>query len=275
MLISISIYIHFYKGETNLQVFLSAAPQDLQAASQWGLPLAHAAYRIGANSTLLRQNLLLQTQGGLLSVCDTDAPFIDDPDAVCAAVLRECRRRNYSGVLLDFEAPLRQDRLTFAKQLGAMLASGKKALYLPETYALAGAGLILINTAVSGGSFTQYLQESAHRYGSAARLALDIERLRMDFTLPAPSGQGKALSPAEFQGLMEREAPSVFFSPDLCARYFTYTQGKETHFVLFDDAETLQEKLRIGKQLGFSAAFFMWPEVSDLPFYTENRKNRQ
>jgi len=245
-------------------VFLSVAPQDLQAAAQWGQPLAHAAYRIGPNSTLLRQNLLLQTRGGLLSVSDRDAPFIDDTDAVCAAVLRECRRRNYSGVLLDFEEPLRQDRLVFAKRLGQMLTSSRKTLYLPETYASAGEGTILINTAVSGGSFTQYLQETAQRCGGAGRLALDIERLRMDFTLPAPTGQGKALRAAEFQVLMEREAPSVFFSPELCARYFTYTQGKDTHFVLFDDAETLKQKLQIGGRLGFSAAFSMWPEIKDL-----------
>ena len=86
----------------------------------------------------------------------------------------------------------------------------------------------------------------------------------MDFTLPAPTGQGNALSAAEFQTLIEQEAPSVFFSPELCARYFTYTCGKETHFVLFDDAETLNQKLQIGRQLGFSAAFFMWPEIKDL-----------
>ena len=86
----------------------------------------------------------------------------------------------------------------------------------------------------------------------------------MDFTLPAPSGEGIPLSKETFQALMDRENPSVFFSPELCARYFTYTKNNEFHFVLFDDAETLRQKLSLGASLGFSAAFFMWPEIQDL-----------
>ena len=32
----------------------------------------------------------------------------------------------------------------------------------------------------------------------------------------------------------------------------------------FDDADTLRQKLRLGRQLGVAAAFFQWPEVSDI-----------
>ena len=63
---------------------------------------------------------------------------------------------------------------------------------------------------------------------------------------------------------MERESPSVFFSQDLCARYFTYTQGGQGHFVLFDDGETIAHKLRTGTALGFSAAFLCVSQVQDL-----------
>ena len=56
----------------------------------------------------------------------------------------------------------------------------------------------------------------------------------------------------------------MFFSQELCARYFTYTRGGEFHFVLFDDAETLNQKLKLGASMGFSAAFLMWPEVRDI-----------
>ena len=63
---------------------------------------------------------------------------------------------------------------------------------------------------------------------------------------------------------MEREGPAVFFSQDLCARYFTYSRDGEAHFVLFDDADTLNQKLRLGAGMGFAAAFFMWPEVRDI-----------
>ena len=86
----------------------------------------------------------------------------------------------------------------------------------------------------------------------------------MDFRLPARSGEGEPLDEERFRQLMEQESPSVFFSQELCARYFTYTREGGTHFVLFDDAGTLKQKLKIGGSIGFSAAFFMWPEVRDI-----------
>ena len=86
-----------------MRTYLAVSPGELQEAGRCGQPFAHVAYRIGPGSTLLRQNLLLETRGGLLSVSDREAPLIEDPQALCAAVLRECGRRNYHGVLLDFE----------------------------------------------------------------------------------------------------------------------------------------------------------------------------
>ena len=87
---------------------------------------------------------------------------------------------------------------------------------------------------------------------------------------PLPDGTGQAVWPwmssggRELQDLLDRESPSVFFSQDLCARYFTYARDGETHFVLFDDADTLSQKLRTGGNMGFAAAFLMYPEVQDL-----------
>ncbi len=86
----------------------------------------------------------------------------------------------------------------------------------------------------------------------------------MDFRLPARSGEGEPLTGEALEKLMEREHPAVFFSQDLCARYFTYSRDGEAHFVLFDDADTLNQKLRLGAGMGFQAAFLMWPEVRDI-----------
>ncbi len=254
-----------HKGEFILQVYLAVTPGELQEASNYFHSFAHVAYRIGPESSLLRQNLLLQTRGGLLSVSDRDAPPIADAGALCAAVARECGRRSYQGVLLDFEEPPRQDRLAFVQKLSQILSASRRRLFLPAAYAKAApGGVSLVCTAVSGGNFTEYLRETARNRGGPGRLALDVQRLRMDFTLPARSGEGTPLSAEAFQQLVRREAPSTFFSPDLCAKYFTYTQGGTAHFVLFDDAETLHRKLRAGESLGFAAAFLMWPEVRDI-----------
>lgn len=254
-----------HKGERILQIFLAVTPDEAQAASQYKRTLAHVAYRIGPGSTLLRQNLLLQTRGGLLSVSDRDAPLIEDREALCAAVLRECGRRGYSGAVLDFEERPRRDRVLFAQRLGQVLSANRRTLYLPESYAEAAQNAaVLICTAISGGNFTERLREAAAQRGGGGRLALDVQRLRMDFRLPARSGQGEPLSQEALARLMEREAPAVFFSQDLCARYFTYCRNGEAHFVLFDDAGTMAQKVKTGSSLGFSAAFFMWPEVRDI-----------
>ena len=245
-----------------MQTYLAVTPAEAREAARFRCALAHVAYCIGPESTLLRQNLLLQTRGGLLSITDSSAPFIDRPEALAAAALRECGRRNYTGAVLDFEAPPSPDRLAFAAELAKRLAP--RPLYVPESYGEAEGAVTLLCTAISGGNFAQRLQESAAARGGAGRMGLDVERLRMDFPLPAPSGEGLPLSGEELQALLDRESPSVFFSPDLCARYFTYTLGGETHFVLFDDADTLRQKLRLGSSMGFSAAFLMYPEVKDL-----------
>ena len=245
-----------------MQIYLAVTPAEAQEAARFRCSLAHVAYCIGSDSALLRQNLLLQTRGGLLSVTDRDAPFIASPEQLAAAALRECGRRGYGGVLLDFEQPPAPDRLAFVQALVKRLAP--RPLYVPEGYASVPGAVSLVCTALSGGSFVQYLQETAAARGGPGTLALDVQRLRMDFPLPARSGEGSPLSQQEFQALMDRESPAVFFSQDLCARYFTYTRDGETHFVLFDDAETLQQKLRAGSAMGFSAAFLMYPEVRDL-----------
>lgn len=248
-----------------MQIYLAVTPEASQEALGHCRNLAHVAYRIGPGSALLRQSLLLQNKGGLLSVSDREAPFIDSPEDLRDAVLRECGRRGYSGVLLDFEEAPRRDRTAFVSALAPALSASRRTLFLPEAYAAAAPGaVVLLCTAVSGGSFSQYLQEAAAQSGGAGRLALDVQRLRMDFRLPARSGEGEPLTGEALGKLMERERPAVFFSQDLCARYFTYSRDGEAHFVLFDDADTLNQKLRLGAEMGFHAAFLMWPEVRDI-----------
>ena len=247
-----------------MQYYLSVTPGDAQGLSAIGPALAHVAYRIGPGSTLLRQNLLLQTKGGLLSVSDWDASYVDDPKALCAAVLRECSRRSYSGAVLDFEATFRSDLLRFTEQLASALAEKQLSLFVPEPYAQSAPQAIpLICTALSGGDLPERL-EQAIAACPGRQLALDVQRLRMDFTLPARSGEGQPLSENALRTLMETYHPAIFFSHALCTRYFTYTQNGAAHFVLFDDADTLRQKLRIGSKLGYCAAFFQWPEIHDI-----------
>lgn len=252
-----------------MQLYLTAGPENLHEAAAYQKPLVHAAYRIGEDSSLLSRDLLfsstLPIPNGLLLLTDRNAPIVSQPERLADAVLRECTRRRYSGAVLDFESPIREDLRCLAGILSRRCAAVRRTLYLPEAYAdAAERRIVIVNTAVSGGSLETYLQEICSQYHGAQNIALDIQCLRMDFSLPAQSGEGTPLDAEEFDTLLQAHSPAVFFSRDLCARYFTYSKGKEARFVLFDDAGTLRQKLRLGQQLGCDAAFFQWSEILGL-----------
>ena len=102
------------------------------------------------------------------------------------------------------------------------------------------------------------------RYG-AGRVALAVERAAEDFFLPSPTGQGMPLTREELQERLEERAPSVFFSSELCAHYFTYMSRQNgAHFVLFDDAGSIRKKLQTARSLGITAAVLAYPQVDDL-----------
>ena len=102
------------------------------------------------------------------------------------------------------------------------------------------------------------------RFG-AARVALAVERVAEDFFLPSPTGQGRPLTREELRQRLEERAPSVFFSSELCAHYFTYMSRQNgAHFVLFDDAGSIRKKLQVARNLGISSAVLAYPQVDDL-----------
>ena len=105
-----------------MQLYLTVRPEDTRTASAYPVGLAHAAYRIGEGSSLLSRNLLTPARSGpmaplpgLLVLSDRSAPSIDRPAALAEAVLRECARRSYGGIVLDFDEPSREDRRRFAE----------------------------------------------------------------------------------------------------------------------------------------------------------------
>ena len=64
--------------------------------------------------------------------------------------------------------------------------------------------------------------------------------------------------------LLEKKRPAVFYSSDLCARYFTCLREGESHFILFDDRETLEKKRTLALELGIRRFFLLYPEIADL-----------
>ena len=77
-------------------------------------------------------------------------------------------------------------------------------------------------------------------------------------------GRGRPISQETLDRLIQRMHPSLFFSQDLCAHYFTY-MSRETgaHFVLFDDGESLAKKRAIAQEVGITRFFLLYPETEE------------
>lgn len=218
---------------------------------------AWAIYRLGPR--LLSAADAVPPQGGLMLI--SDSQICGAADLLASDILRECLRRNYDGVVLDwFHSGT--ERGTLTARLGQLCPQYGRRLFVPEWYApYAAQATVLLNTAIFGGTLKSCLEDGIRRFG-ADRLALDLERLRLDFTLPHSSHVRNPLSSGELRRL--REGKSVYFSDALCARYFTYRSGSENHYVLFDDAQTLRKKAAAAENMGIREGFFMLPEVSDI-----------
>lgn len=229
-----------------------------------GLPLVRFSYRVGLGPHLFRAKSGQPFKGGLMGIelgrFDGKGPV----EPFCAEVLRECGLRHFSGVVCRFDGPPRPGVGELLCRLSEHCGSRGLSCYVSEAYGtLAPQAGVLIPTAVSGGSLAGRLEMAAHRFG-VGRVALWLERAGEDFLLPSPKGSGNPLDPAALEALRERHQANCFFSDELCARYFTYMEGEEGHFVLFDDLASLQKKLSLGRRLGVHTVFLPQRELGEL-----------
>ena len=239
-----------------MQLYLAAAPCYLPEARRWGLPIAHAAYRIDIGGRLAALTMPPDVRGGLLLITGTDCAAPPQPDALARDILRQCLHRSCTGVVLEPVLPA-----AALAPLEALCRSYGRALFVPERCGNAAAeAQVVVSTALSGGTLRRRLEEACRRFGPR-RVALDLACVRADFSLPAPYGDGTALTVQQLSAL--REQRPVFFSPELCARYFTYSEGGMTHFVLFDDADTLRRKMSLASELGIGTGFLALPEAAE------------
>lgn len=246
-----------------MKQYLLTPPHQAVQAQALGLPLAHMAYQLD------RQGRLVQAgngQGGLMLVGVPEAPESSaDPSQAVREILALCGKRGFLGVILDLETPPTPYLARFIRGLDQGLAKARKGLFLPEAYsAYSQRAFLYLSSAISGGSLEARLKEAAETYGPQ-RLTLSLHRTCRDFFLPSPDGQGRAMTREELRRRMDRLEPRVFYSPQLCARYFTY-MSRETgaHFVLFDDGKTLRKKQELALSLGIQRFFWVYPEVEDL-----------
>lgn len=244
-----------------MQLHLVLTPDHVDEALQLTPYLAHAAFRAGEDGALLTRPLPPTLRGGFLVLhCPQAFPAEAAGTLVCQ-LIHQCIERRFSGVILDADNPLPCLSPLIA-QLAELCRRHARRLYVPECCAtFSQEAAILLCTALSGGSLQQRLAQAVAQHG-AQRIALDLQRLMMDFPLPCPGGEGVPLTQQALHQL--QRGHSSYYCDALCAHYFTYRRGSETRFVLYDGADTLRRKMELAAALGITEAFVMWPETEDL-----------
>lgn len=245
-------------------LILLTPPQQLVQAAQWQGVIAHHCYRIGSGFRLLRSGAP-SLKGGLMVISDTQTGVGPFRPSFCHEVLQECTVRGFSGILLDFDCRL-PTLCQCAAGLNTLCTARHHTLYVPEYYANAAPNaLVLISSAISGGSLAVRLSQASARF-DPERVVLALQRVREDFSLPAPSGSGVSLSQSQLEQILSVIHPNIFFSSELCARYFTYLDHEQgAHFVLFDDLDTLLHKIQIAHRCGIHTILAPWSEVCPAP----------
>ncbi len=247
------------------KLILTAPTAHTQSALTHKLPVAHMAYRVGPNLRLLRAKLPVTVRGGLMMMDDAGFDGKGDSTPFCEEVMRECSTRGFDGIILDFERPVSLLLGKVVSELSGLTAKQGWPLYVTEAYAsYSNRTRLIIPSALSGGSLAWRLSEAAEKHG-AGRLTLGVERVCEDFFLPAPNGRGAPLSREALRKLIEERSPAIFFSRELCSRYFTYmSKTSGAHFVLFDDAESIRYKLQVASKLKIRDAVLAYPQLDDL-----------
>jgi len=257
-------------------MILIVPPERLRGVQGLSATVAHQAYRIGRGPHLFRAGPPVPVRGGLMAVDDQGFDGRGEAGILCDEMVRECAARGFQGVICDFEDGTKPLLERMVRELGERFGRRKWKVYVPEGYAHCSEyPRVLVSSALSGGSLQSRLEEAVERYGRG-RVVLALERVAEDFFLPSPNGSGVPLTRQELQEQLEQRQPSVFFSHELCARYFTY-MSRETgaHFVLFDDGDTIRKKLQVARGLGISSFVAALEDVEDIAEKLGLRQRKQ
>ncbi|MFI3250604.1 MAG: hypothetical protein R3Y07_06550 [Eubacteriales bacterium] len=222
----------------------------------------HNLYRIDGKLNLLRANCPsdLRTNGQLLGIASHHFAPKGDVPRLCGQILREVDRRNYQGVICQFQGTTNPTLQEVVSYLEKQLPEGD--LTVSENYGSATkTAQVLLSSAISGGTLYHRMEGGVTRFGRE-RVLMQMDCIAEDLYIPSPTGNGTTLPYEEVDILRRKVGGTVFFSKELCARYFTY-QNHETglHFVLFDDSDTISEKIKYVEEWNLAGGLLHYSEV--------------
>ena len=236
-----------------------------QAVGARRVPTAHMAWGIGPGLTLLSANADIPRQGGLMVISDQAYDRSEGyPKRLAQECLYLCCSLGLSGIVCDFEQPVRRLLEVFVSECAERFPSRGCTVYAPERYICHNALRVILPTALTSGSLPNRIRQAVGLYG-AHRVTLDMERVSRDLLLPGSNSNGINVSPDTIALLLSSRGGASFFSGELGARYFTYrdTEG-HTHFVVYDDAGTFRYKTELALQMGIREGFVLYPDMMGL-----------
>jgi len=244
--------------------YCCVAPPDTGGRS--GDLVAHMAWSVGPGLALLSSDPGGGARGGLMVI--NDQPYNrtgGKPRRLMEECLYICHSLGFSGIICDFEQPVRPMLETFIRECAEGFSSRELSVYVPERYAHCHSNTrILIPTALTSGSLPSRLREAVSLYGPG-RVALDMERVGRDLLLPNTDGPGIPLTFEAIPQILAARRGTSFFSGELGARYFTYKDEEgQTHFVIYDDPGTFRYKMELALQMGIREGFVLYPDMVGL-----------
>lgn len=237
------------------RLILAVTPDQAKSVHTKDFTPAHVAYRLESGPTLNRLRHAQPGPGGLLYLGE-DRLSGNNYSFLLQQILRECAARHFQGVIAD----LPEDAQSLVAILDEALPKNALTLYVPERFQpQVKKARLMVSTSLSGGSLRRHLQEKTERFG-ANRLVAVLERRAVTLT-PDGNGHTTPLTREALEGLKQQRKPQIHFSPELCMRYFTYSDQGQLRFVLYDDRETLSGKRRLCGELGIRVCLTGWGDM--------------
>ncbi len=245
---------------SDMKIFLSSPPEDALKAAEHGL-VSIMAYRMGAGFHLYRTAI----PKGEFELMDVDCGNFTGygPHEILATeLLGECRKRGYKGIVLGLPAKPTPPLLSFVSLFSQRAEKLAVSLYVPVAYAASsGYAKLLVNHRPHNGGFKLYIGKFCSRFGEN-RIALELERIYLDYTLPSKSGLGARISEKRFTEIYGRG--NRFISQDLRCNYISSLRENRAHLVTWDDGNSIAQKLKDAESMGINTVFLYYPHVRDI-----------
>lgn len=232
------------KQTKNLVIIDTGA--NLTHANAKAMPKLYSNLKITEDGELHRLGVTTESERSYLGIRELPLSLSDaNPARITKDLLYEANRTQTLGVFADFER-MSHISASILREFDRVLHENGIPLYVPIACAdVVQHAIITFETSISGGSLSQYIEQLQQTYGEK-RLASFIRPVSNDFMVPSDSPDGKPILKAEREDLLRTWGAEPYFSKELCAKYFTYTDAMgEAHFVLFDDGITMLAKLSL------------------------------